>query len=101
MNVRLIIPYDSIGDCLRLYDKAIADIAGGFTSWQGTGGWKDYNGNLIVEPITVVDCHYENSGKVDIVIVECFRNLAKRIAQDLRQECVYLAIDGKAEYIRP
>jgi hypothetical protein len=83
---------------IQAYGQAIADIAGGFTSWQGIGGWKDSHGVLVVEPITIVEVNTETR-KVDIPID--LRLLAQRIARELSQECVYLAIDGKAEYITP
>jgi hypothetical protein len=103
MNIRLIIPLWQGGadlpcDCLPInpqpYLSAIADITGGFTSWHGTGGWIDASGSLVVEPITIVECSIadctDTFGKAN-----CFRSLAQRIAQDLGQVCVYLAIDGK------
>jgi hypothetical protein len=104
MNVRLIVPSEAIPcQCspTRQYGKAIADLAGGFTATQGMGGWKDNNGFLVVEPVTVFDCYYDNSFKVDCVIVDCFRDLARRIAGELKQDCVYLSIDGNAEFIKP
>ena len=106
MNVRLIVP-----NCNRntspivAYGPAIADIAGGFTATQGTGGWKDDQGNLVVEPVTVFDCdctqaEVGNLGRYPGNCREQFRSLAKRIAVELNQDCVYLAIDNQVEFVK-
>jgi hypothetical protein len=93
-----------------MYGPAIAQIAGGFTATQATGVWTDAIGKLIMEPVTVFDC--------DIAITDgthgtrfpvaadghsCrdWRDLARRIARELHQECVYLAIDGVVEFVKP
>lgn len=112
MNIRLIVPNKwsqanmAAVYPVKRYGPDIADIAGGFTATQATGGWKDSTGMLVVEPVTVFDCSCEH----DIVslergLVDCatlrFRDLAKRIAKELRQDCVYLAIDGRVEFVKP
>jgi len=107
MNVRLIIPdlkdeayfrNSYIEDKL----KAIANIAGGYTSYRGHGGWIDSKGLLVEEPITIVDCSLEDCQRNwSRPIAPLFRQLARTIARELSQECVFLSIDGKAEFIRP
>lgn len=102
MQIRLIIPQQNRAKVyanVAPYLSRVADIAGGFTSWEGQGGWKDSQGLLIVEPIIIVEADYDNSGKVDTVIVQTCRDLAQDIARDLDQDCVYLEIDGKVEYV--
>jgi hypothetical protein len=121
MNVRLIVPNvlcrsikrpqgdnyhagDRIAPEVE-YGPRIADIAGGFTATQATGGWKDIgDGELIVEPVTVFDCTREPDPTCypgPLGIADMFRTLAVQIARDLSQTCVYLEIDGVVEYIRP
>jgi hypothetical protein len=110
VNIRLIIPNTVTvrGDELRAdvsvgpYLAKVADIAGGFTAWRGTGGQIDPQGALIVEPVTIVECSCEPiSDTNDPHPAQSFRRLAQDIAIDLRQDCVYLAIDGVVEYIKP
>ena len=118
MNVRLIIPEtyrnkDSFYDCndtiatyLPRYLKTIANIAGGYTSYRGTGGWIDSKGELVEEPVTIVDVSTQSHtdwglSPTAITQVSTFRKLARTIAAELSQECVFLSIDGKAEFIRP
>lgn len=117
MKIRLIVPNVQVPGCedacpgkscqdckhadpVQFYGHAIADIAGGFTASQATGGWKDDTGILIVEPVTVFDCAISGEliGNTQWSAIQ-FRMLAKRIAKDLRQDCVYLEIDGVVEYI--
>ena len=98
MKIRLIVP-----NCNRNTSPivasglAIANIAGGFTATQATGGWVDNQGQLIVEPVTVFDC---DDAREDIgACYDSWRDLAKTIARDLNQTCVYLEIDGVVEYV--
>ena len=115
MNVRLIIPEtyrskDSFYDCndtlatyLPKYLKQVANIAGGYTAYRGTGGWIDGKGLLVEEPVTIVNCYIDDNCYLPGPLgkAEDFRYLAQTIAQELSQECVFLSIDGKAEFIRP
>jgi hypothetical protein len=92
---------------IETYGPAIADIAGGFTASQAIGGWKDNHGQLIVEPVTVFDCTMDlphgNGNRVQDdawrIVHELWFNLAKRIAEELNQDCVYLSFDGKVEFV--
>jgi hypothetical protein len=96
MKIRLIVPnVPTIRDTVAAYGPAIADIAGGFTATQATGGWKDDSGRLIVEPVTVFDCHFTRG----IFLVK-FYDLARKIARELHQDCVYLEIDGVVHYVK-
>lgn len=115
MQVRLIVPNRSgrsVDSCtfdskpIETYGPAIARIAGGFTASQATGGWLDANGVLVVEPVTVFDCdcrddragieYRQVSNRAD---ADAFRDLARKVKADLRQDCVYLRIDGIVEMI--
>ena len=110
MNVRLIIP-DPVDEgtthfpvkTVNGYLRTIADIAGGYTSYRGQGGWIDSKGLLVEEPITIVDCFVADSLTINgnNHVVRAFWELARTIAQELSQECVFLSIDGKAEFIKP
>lgn len=119
MQVRLIVPNNATSgrwlDPVVEYGRAIADIAGGFTAFQATGGWlcRDGSfggkGDLIQESVTVFDVSLSDEyvsinatrGQTSIDPVVRFRDLARRVAQDLQQESVYLSINGKVEYITP
>lgn len=103
MVIRLIVPTVNCGlgkplDAIREYGPTIADIAGGFTATQAIGGWKDESGRLIMEPVTVFDCAIAEPNTNHVL---AFRDLAKRIAQELTQDCVYLAFDGEVEFVKP
>jgi len=78
------------------YGPAIADIAGGFTASQAVGGWMNVVGKLIQEPVTVFDidlAEHDTTGRI------LLQTLAKRICQELSQDCVYLRIDGEVELV--
>ena len=112
MNVKLIVP-----NCNRstspivAYGPTIAAIAGGFTATQATGGWIDETKALIVEPVTVFDCTHQsatlqangryNFPKTAAFIAAQFCTLAKQVANDLHQTCVFLQVDGNVELVTP
>ena len=101
MNIRLIVPNCNRGVTpIVAYGKAIADIAGGFTASRAMGGWIDGSGVLVVELVTVFDCSSPDDASYSSEHgVGAWRSLAKRIACELHQQCVYLSIDGKVDYI--
>jgi hypothetical protein len=111
MKIRLIVPVNyqaeaggpTVQACpTQTYGPAIADIAGGFTATQATGGWKDAVCGLVIEPVTVFDCSVEPvHGSHYVRLAAFFRLLAKRIARELNQDCVYLEIDGQVELVEP
>jgi hypothetical protein len=108
MNVRLIVPSQAADvkgtyhvDTITWYGRAIAGIAGGFTATQATGGWIDGKGDLVVEPVTVFDCDLQPVNGSHYVCIAAFYRLAERIAAELHQDCVYLSIDGKVEFVEP
>jgi hypothetical protein len=108
MKIRLIVPVKYRGndgtnpivtiDPVARYGREIAEIAGGFTATQATGGWIDGSNLLVVEPVTVFDCY--TAPMDNPAFEETFRTLARRIARELRQECVYLEIDGEVEFVK-
>jgi hypothetical protein len=102
MKIRLIVP-----NCNRntrplvAYGLAIADIAGGFTATQGTGGWISPDGTLIVEPVTVFDCSMADDASYSSDHgIGAIRQLASNICRELRQQSVYLEVDGVVEYVK-
>jgi hypothetical protein len=112
MKIRLIVPNCDKGhkSPIKEYGPAIANIAGGFTTFQATGGWKDDQGQLIGEPVTVFDLaiaatpddegDVTRNGYPASSRIADLRDLAKQIARDLSQTCVYLEIDGVVEYVK-
>ena len=105
MKIRLIVPniptFDVLHDRVQAYGREIAEIAGGFTATQATGGWIDGNGTLVVEPVTVFDCNVEPVNGSHYNRLAGFYRLAEKIAAELRQDCVYLEIDGEVEFVKP
>ena len=89
-------------DVVATYGEEIARIAGGFTATQATGGWIDGSNLLVVEPVTVFDCSADESIGAPWAFYRIsheFWDLARKIARELRQDCVYLEIDGEVEFV--
>ena len=108
MNVKLIIPEEPGYNMVREYGTAIAGIAGGFTATRATGVRANDEGYLCVEPVVVFDCYVDDdylaatasAGWNSCNPVKLFRDLARRIADDLNQDCVYVEIDHKCEFVK-
>ena len=122
MRIRLIVPNQPaddpsiVVDTIGNYGPRLAEICGGFTATQGTGGWINADGALIQEPVTVFDCSIfeQNEALLDdseraasiehnqnnkLRAWQRLRRLAKRVARDLNQERVYLELDGVVDLV--
>ena len=98
MNVRLIIPMcpTRLAAIPARYLERIAHITGSFTSFNGHGGWINPKGNLITEPVLVVET---SIGKDNSNAINQLRQVAVKVCSDLDQECVFISFDGEAHYI--
>ena len=104
MKIRLIVPNCGLVNgkvtAITDYGPRIADIAGGFTATPAVGGWKNAQGELIVEPVTVFDIALADDASYSSDHgVGAIRQLATHIRRELDQDCVYLEIDGVVEYV--
>jgi len=68
------------------YLRLIAKRFGGFTAWAAHGGWVNDNGELVQEPVRVVDVALGN-GLYDMAYL---RGLAKAWREWADQDCVYV-----------
>jgi len=98
MNVRLIIPMcpTRLAAIPARYLKHIAHIAGGFTVSHGHGGWINPKGNLITEPVWIVDT---SIGKDNAIAINQLRQVAITVCNDLDQKCVFISYDGEVHYV--
>ena len=73
----------------------LADLFGGFTSWQGLGFWRGPDGHEYYEPVTIyeVASNDESAGRYD------FRAVALAAGAMMKEKAVYVVIDGVAEII--
>lgn len=76
--------------------KMMADLFGGFTSFKAHGGYYSATIGLIEEPITIVQA-FTDTNSIDKF--EKVKELAKRIAINMRQEVVSVEIDGSLQFI--
>jgi hypothetical protein len=105
VRIKLIVPQSGGGrliDPIVAYGLSVARIAGGFTSHKATGGWIDGSGVLVVEPVTVFECGMDTAQASDYAKAEAaFVTLARQIGRNLKQDCVYLEIDGHTVFVKP
>jgi hypothetical protein len=78
----------------------VAQIAGGYTSWEGIGGWISPEG-LLEEPVLIVEASLANDAAYSSEHgLGALRQLAHDICRDEKQDCVFLSFNGKVEYVR-
>ena len=73
------------------------ELFGGCTCVQASGYYRNTKGNVIMEDVNVVYSYTEKE-QADLShrrVIE----LAKRLCAGLRQECVLVVYDGKAEFV--
>lgn len=76
-------------------ERALCNAFGGLTTWEARGVWKAPDGRIDDESVIVYRV------AVDRKDVEngYFRHVAERAARDLKQEALYVEIDGAAYVI--
>jgi len=62
----------------------------GLTIWQASGQWRDPRGNIVREPVFIVEIFHEKSDAIDASIVAIAAEYKKRFGQD----AVLRAISG-------
>ena len=101
MHIRIIVPACRY-DVLNGYLKRLAQMTGGYTSYKGIGGWVDDEGVLWSEPVYIVDAYWQTLAPSMTAKIQegLLISLCLTIAAELDQECVYLSIDGKVQFVR-
>jgi hypothetical protein len=89
-------PADMIDRWVRASKIKMANLFGGFTSYQAHGGWFSPEHGLIEESVTIVQAFTDPEGltKLDKV-----NDLAKEIAADMSQEIVSVEVDGTLNFV--
>jgi uncharacterized protein YdeI (BOF family) len=98
-EARLIVPYqDKAGNAADVdhYQAMAIEVAGGATRYDAHGSWLDDNGNLVQEPVAVLDIACEPGSAVENSLMD----LAGEVAEDLNQDAVYFRdASGKVHLI--
>ena len=78
----------------------LTELFGGCTCVQASGYYRNTKGNVVMEDVNVVYSYTEN---VNMTMMNLSHHrvieLAKRLCAGLRQECVLVVYDGKAEFV--
>jgi hypothetical protein len=76
------------------YLELFARKFGGATEYPSTGAWIDQSGNLVVEPISVIESINDKVARNWLELI------ARKLCREAHQECVAIQIDGNLEFIR-
>jgi hypothetical protein len=89
-------PVDMIERWVRASKIKLANLFGGFTTYNGQGGWFSPEHGLIEENVIIVQAFTDEEGltKLDKV-----NELAKEIASDMGQEMVSVEVDGTLNFV--
>ena len=82
------------------HDQAVLDLmytlsglCGGATAIPAFGAWKDANGKLVTENVTIVYTFGEEKTTSQI------RGICAHLCDELKQDCILLEVDGKHEFV--
>lgn len=75
--------------------KRMAGKFGGFTAYDAAGGWVDGDGNLIEEPVTVIES-YTGDDETAPMYARC---IALEVLNMLYQDAAMYTIDGTAHFV--
>lgn len=87
------VPLDFVRGAL---ETVLLDNFGGFSSYEGTGAWRDDNGKVYKEPHWAFEVAFARDAKKVADLV----NIARWLANAARQDCIYLKTpDGLVHFI--
>ena len=88
MIVRLIVPQTQgwFKDRHKYFER-ITHEWGGYTYWEGIGGWKDHKGTAKREPIIIIEVYVPADTRLNR---EWWTSFAEDVRVFLKQDCVYL-----------
>jgi len=89
-------PAAKIARWVREAKIALASLFGGFTAYNGEGGWYSPEHGLIEEKVTIVQAFTDEAG---LERVGKLRELAKEMASDMGQEAVSLEVNGTLNFV--
>lgn len=101
-NIRFYIPKNAVWASLAVADRystgpavqfrhLLAGKVGGFTQWDAQGVWKNEQGRVYDEPVTVFEVFSDNAHGL--------RNLAKWFRSNTGEESVLFVLDNQPEFI--
>lgn len=82
---------------VRILGDALTDLIGGFSVYQGYGGWKNGAGEVVFEPHFRVQAYCETMSAREV-----FNHLADTIRlykENCQQETVLVLLDGKPVFL--
>lgn len=89
-------PPELIAKWVRAAKILMSGLFGGFTTYNGQGGWYSPTNGLVEENVTIIQSFTDEEGltKLDQV-----NELAKAIANDMSQEIVSVEVDGTLNFV--
>lgn len=88
---------DNYDKALELTKRRMCDIGGGYTTYDGHGGWRTDDGELIEEPVTVLEV-VENEGRDVNYIGSCMKELAHEL-KDITGESAVMVVSNGEKYL--
>lgn len=81
---------------LKVVQRELAQLFGGFTTTEGTGGYVAENGELVTERVYMVRANAAKLTEDDIGKAVL---IAELVRDDMKQECVSLDINGTLYFV--
>lgn len=89
-------PIELIEKWVRASKIMLANLFGGFTTYNGQGGWFSPEHGLIEESVTIVLAFTDQEGLTKLPKVN---ELASEIAASMGQEMVSVEVDGSLNFV--
>ena len=95
--IKVYLPKDAkhAKDTLPVVKRLISGHLGGYTTYEGSGGWRDSNGDLIHEDVWVIESYGESYQKTYDVAGRSAR-LIKRMTNE---ESVLVSVNHEPRYL--
>lgn len=89
-------PAELVAKWVKASKVKLANLFGGFTAYNGHGGYFSTVHGLIEENVVIVQAHTDEEGLTKVPEV---RALALEIAKDMQQEAVSVEVDGVLSFV--
>lgn len=89
---------NSLRDCIKGFERAVLGAYGGFTVSEVSGAWMSPEGKVYVEPMLRYIVAFDVEDKK---LADFWLDLARWSAMTMKQECIYVTLDGAVHFAAP
>lgn len=88
----------SLRSLIEAFERVVLGAYGGFTSHNASGAWMSPEGKVYAEPMLRYVVAFDVEDKK---LADFWLDIARLSAKVMRQECIYVTLDGAVHFAAP